>query len=166
VKITNLFRHTYVKIAFKCNNKISRLMKPNTVNNTPYYNRSGIYKLTCNICKLAYVGQTSRSLKLRFQEHIRYIRHNNPQSAYAQHILQNRHEYGPIDHLMTIRKPLNDTTLLTTCEQYFIQTLYQKVQLIPEQPPRGKNPLVQLAIDPTHTPLAETSQAASFITYM
>jgi len=55
-------------------------MKPNTDNNTPYYNRSGIYKLTCNTCKLAYVGQTSQSLKLRFQEHIRYtsgtITHN------------------------------------------------------------------------------------------
>jgi len=35
-KITNLFRHTGVKISFKCNNKISQLMKPNTDNNTPY----------------------------------------------------------------------------------------------------------------------------------
>jgi hypothetical protein len=139
-KITNLFRHTNVKIAVKWINKISRLMKPNIVNNTPYYNRTGIYKLTCNTCKLACVGQTSRSLKLRFQEHIRYIRHNNPQSAYAQHILRNLHEYGPIDHLMTILKPLNDTTLLTPYEQYFIQTLYQKGQLITEQPPGGKNP--------------------------
>jgi hypothetical protein len=41
-KITNLFRHTRVKVAFKCNNKISQFMKPNTDNNTPYYNRSGI----------------------------------------------------------------------------------------------------------------------------
>jgi hypothetical protein len=113
-------------------------MKPNNVNKTPYYNRSGIYKLTCNTCKLAYVGQTSRSLKLRFQEHIRYIQQNNPPSAYAQHILQNRHEYGPIDHLMTIFKTLNDKTLLNPYEQYFIQTLYQKGQLIPEQP-SGEN---------------------------
>ena len=58
-KITNIFRHTNVKITFKCNNKISQPMKPNTDNYTPYYNRSGIYKLTCNTCKLAYVGQTS-----------------------------------------------------------------------------------------------------------
>jgi hypothetical protein len=164
-KITNLFRHTNVKIAFKCNNKISRLMRPNTANNTTYYNGSGIYKLTCNTYKLAYVGQTSHSLKLRFQEHIRYIRHNNPQSAYAQQILQNRHEYGPIEHLMMILKHLNDTTLLTPYEQYFIQTLYQKGQLILEQPPWEKNPLVQLTIDPTHTPFAEISQAASFIPY-
>jgi len=97
-KITNLFRHTKVKIAFKCNSKISELMKPNTDNNTPYYNRSGIYKLTCNTCKLAYLGQTSRSLKLRFQEHIQYIRNNNPQPTYAQHIRHNQHEYGPVDH--------------------------------------------------------------------
>jgi hypothetical protein len=126
---TNLFKNTNVKIAFKCNNKISQLtqlMKPNTADNTPYYNKSRIYKLTGNTCKLAYVGQSSRNLKLRFQEHIRYIQHNNPQSAYAQHIIQNRHEYGPIEHLMTILKPLRDTTLLTPYEQCFIQTLYQK----------------------------------------
>jgi hypothetical protein len=65
---------------------------------------------------------------------------------------------------MTILKPLNDTNLLTPYEQYFIQTLYQKGQLIPEQTP-GEKTLIQLAIDPTHTPLSETSQAASFILY-
>ena len=50
-------------------------------------------------------------------------------------------------------------------EQEFIQTLHQKGQLIPEQPPGEKNLLLQLAIDPTHTPLEETSQATSFILY-
>ena len=132
-KITNLFRHTKVKIAFKCNNKISHLMKPNTDNNTPYYNRSGIYKLTCNTFKPAYVGQTSRRLKHRFQEYTRYIRYNNPQSTYAQQFLHNGHEYGPIDHSMTILKLLKDTNLLTPYEQYFIQSLHQEGQLIPEQ---------------------------------
>jgi len=34
---------------------------------------------------------------------------------------------------MTILKPLEDTTLLTPYEQYFIQTLHQEGQLIPEQ---------------------------------
>jgi hypothetical protein len=67
---------------------------------------------------------------------------------------------------MTILKHLNDTTLLTPYEQYFIQTLNQKGQLIPEQPPGEKNPLVQLATDPTYTPLTENSQTAFFIPYM
>ena len=133
-------------------------MKLNTDNNTPYYNRSGIYKLTCNTFKPAYVGQTSRRLKHRFQEYTRYIRYNNPQSTYAQQFLHNRHEYGPIDHSMTILKLLKDTNLLTPYEQYFIQSLHQEGQLIPEQFAGVKNPLLQLAIDPAYTPLEETSQ--------
>jgi hypothetical protein len=67
---------------------------------------------------------------------------------------------------MTILKPLKDMTLLTPYEQYFIQTLHQNGQLIPEQPPREKNLLLQLAIDPTHTLLEVTSQATSFIPHM
>jgi hypothetical protein len=64
---------------------------------------------------------------------------------------------------MTILKPLNDTTVLTPYEQYFIQTLHQEGQLIPEQSPGEKNPLLQLAIDPSYTPLEETIQATYFI---
>jgi hypothetical protein len=68
-----------------------------------------------------------------------------------------------MDHLMTILKPLNDTTMLITYEQYFIQSLHQEGQLIPEQHPGERNLLLQLAIDPSYTPLEETSKAASFI---
>jgi len=32
------------------------------------------------MCSL-YIGQTSRNLKTRYNEHIRYIKNNNPQSA-------------------------------------------------------------------------------------
>jgi hypothetical protein len=66
---------------------------------------------------------------------------------------------------MTILKPLRDTTLVTPYEQYFIQSLYQKGQLNPQQSPGEINPLVQLAIDNTHRPLTETSETASFIPY-
>ena len=64
---------------------------------------------------------------------------------------------------MTIFKPLNDMTMLTPYEQYFIQSLHQEGQHIPKQYPGEKNPLLQLAIDPSYTPLEETSEATSFI---
>jgi hypothetical protein len=38
------------------------------------------------------IGQTNRNLSMRYSEHIRYIKNNDPQSAYAQHILRNIHE--------------------------------------------------------------------------
>jgi len=45
-----------------------------------------------------------------------------------------------MDHLMTLLKPLNDTTMLTPYEQYFIQSLHQEGQLILEQYLSEKKP--------------------------
>ena len=53
------------------------------------------------------MGQTSRNLKQRYKEHIRYIKNNNPQSAYALHILNNQHEYGPIEKTPQKHLPIN-----------------------------------------------------------
>jgi hypothetical protein len=74
---------------------------------------------------------------------MRYIKGNNPQSAFAQHILNNQHKYGTIDKIMTLQKHIKHKLLLTPYEQYFIQTHYQ-------QNPGEYNPLIQLAIDTAH----------------
>jgi hypothetical protein len=50
-----------------------------------------------------YVGLSRRQIKIRFNEHIRYIRYN-PKSAYAQHILNNKHEYGNIQDILQLVK--------------------------------------------------------------
>ena len=75
---------------------------------TPPQNKPDIYQLKCNTCNLSYIGQTSRNLKTRYNEHVRYIKNNNPQSAYAHHILNNRHEFGTIESTMTLLKPLHN----------------------------------------------------------
>ena len=113
-KVTNKFRNTKVRVAFKCHNTLGHLIKLPKDHRTPPHNKWGIYQLTCNTCKLSYAGQTSRSVSIRFQEHTGYIRHNNPQSAYALHILQNQHEYGPTKDNMSLLKSL---TLLVPYEQ-------------------------------------------------
>jgi hypothetical protein len=91
--------------------------------------------LTWKTCNLSYVGQTSRNLKTHFQEHIRYIKTNNPQSAYAQHILHSWHEYGTIAETMTLIKPIQNESMLLPFEQFHIQSLHQTGKLIPEQWP-------------------------------
>jgi hypothetical protein len=74
-KATNLFKHTNIKIAFKCNDTTAQLVKPanKTLPHTPY-DRSGISSPTCNTCQQAYVGQTSQNLKLQYQEHTRTLK--------------------------------------------------------------------------------------------
>jgi hypothetical protein len=58
-KITNLFKHTGINIAFKSSNSIQRITNMGTTNRMQEYKCSGIYALTC---KHKYIGQTSREL--------------------------------------------------------------------------------------------------------
>jgi hypothetical protein len=88
------------------------------------------------------------SLKTCYQEHIIYIRTNNPQSAYAQHTLHNQHEYGTMHKLMTLLKPLKNANAPIPYEQLYIQSLHQGGNLISEQCPGEPNPLFQLASHP------------------
>jgi len=150
-RITNLFKYTNVKVAFRCHNTLGRLTKPTKDINTPPHNKWGIYQLTCNSCNLSYVGQTSLNLKIRFQEHIRYVRNNNPQSAFAQHILHSQPEYGQMNNIMKGLKPLINRSMLTSYKQFYIQTFHQENKLILEQYPGEQNLLFQTSIHPRPT---------------
>jgi hypothetical protein len=72
-------------------------------------------------------------MRMRYREHIRYIRNNDPLSAYAQHILQNLHEYVSITDTMSLIKPIHKTPMLIPYEQLFIQTFHHNGNLITEQ---------------------------------
>jgi len=53
-----------------------------------------MYKLQCKTCNKSYAGQTGSSIEIRHREHTRHIQTNNPISAYALHVLNNRDQYG------------------------------------------------------------------------
>jgi hypothetical protein len=93
---------------------------------------------------MSYIGQISRSLKQRYQEHISYIKHNEPQSAYALHILNNKHECGPFKDIITLLKHIDKTTLLIPYEQLYIQSYHHHKGLIPEHHIGENNPMYQL----------------------
>ena len=83
----------------------------------------------------------------RHQEHIRCIKHNNPQSAYALLTLSNKHEYSPINDTMTIRKHTNQATLFIPFEQLHIQSYHHHKHLISKQHIGEHNPIYQLIHD-------------------
>jgi len=143
-------KKTGIEIAFRSNNTLAHLIKTTTKTKSPPHNSPGIYQLKCHTCNHSYVGQTSRNLKTRYNEQIRYIKNNNPQSAYAQHILNNRHEFGTIDNLMTLLKPIHNRHLLSTYDQFFTHSFHKHGNLISEQSPGSPNPLFDLASKPPH----------------
>jgi hypothetical protein len=85
--------------------------------------KNGICELTCYTFYMSYFGQVSHSLKQRYQEHTRHIKHNEPQLAFALHII-NKHKYGPINITMTLLKHIDKTTLLLSYEKLYTQSYH------------------------------------------
>jgi hypothetical protein len=87
-------------------------------------NPSGIYKIKCNSCNNAYIGQSAISITIRHKEHTRYIRTNKPISAYVLHILNNRHEYGTAEETLELLKPCNKGTRMKCWEAFYMQAFH------------------------------------------
>jgi hypothetical protein len=96
--ITKLLKNTNIKIAFKTNNTIGNILNARITTNK--YEQTGIYRLTCAECKTVYIGQTGRTLKIRYKEHICSIKYNREDSGFATHILNNAHCYGKMEDIM------------------------------------------------------------------
>ena len=128
-RITNLFKYTDLNIAFGATNTLQQQLSENRIIRT---HPSGIYKLKCNACNKAYVGQSGRFTDIRHKEQIRYIPTNKQQSAYAMHILQNRHEYGTIENMRQLLKTCKSTRM-NCWKTLYIQIFHQHKILITEQ---------------------------------
>ena len=111
----------------------------------------------CNTCGLKYVGQSGRPIATRHKEHIRYIRSNHPASAYAVHILNNRHEYGTADNTLRLIRPCMKSSRMNQWENLYIQIYRQYGQLIDEQQTHDTNQLFNHALPP-HTIGHSTTQ--------
>jgi len=113
-RIPNVFKHYNLKIEYRTTNTIQQQLTEKPTNKNP----SGIYKLKCNTCDNVYGGQSGRSINVRHKEHIRYVRTNNPLSAYALHVLQNRHEYGKIEDTFQLLKTCRKGTRMNCWKPY------------------------------------------------
>ncbi|PNF32319.1 hypothetical protein B7P43_G14024 [Cryptotermes secundus] len=153
-KITKLFRNTNVRIAFKVNHTLGKIL--NTKQSKNSYEQSGVYKLTCLECQQVYIGQTGRKLITRYNEHIRCIRFNKDDSAYAQHILNRQHQYGPIAQTMELIEVARKGKLMNIKEEYQIYRHYRDNKLIDEQKQakeiNTQNSMFDLITTCTHTP--------------
>ncbi|XP_023722175.1 uncharacterized protein LOC111872459 [Cryptotermes secundus] len=153
-KITKLFKITNVRIAFKVNHTLGKLL--NTKQNINSYEQSGVYKLTCLECQQVYIGQTGRKLITRYNEHVRCIRFNKEDSAYAQHILNRQHQYGPISQTMELIEVARKGKLMNIKEEYQIYRHFKDNKLIDEQKQakeiNTQNSMFDLITTCTHTP--------------
>jgi hypothetical protein len=140
--VTNLFKHTNINITFSPTNTIYHLLHNKPHNNS--LQASEIYQLQCGTCNKSYVRQSDRSIITRYREHTRYIRTNNPISAFALHILNNAHEYGPPEQTLHLLHPCEKGNSMNHWETFHMQQLHHLNQLTDQQQPPEHNPLYTL----------------------
>jgi hypothetical protein len=58
--------------------------------------------MKCLGCPLKYIGQTGRTLNIRYTENIQAFRSSNSNSEYSNHKLNTRHAFGTITDTMDI----------------------------------------------------------------
>jgi len=107
-----------IKIAFKCKHKLKNKLQ-NPKDPIKEEDKSGIYKINCDVCDGEYIGQTLRKLKTRFNEHFSHIKFDREEkSAVAKHCLNSGHSI-PLQNTKLI-KSVSSTKELNAGEPYFI----------------------------------------------
>ena len=163
-KVTNLFKQTNLNIAFKSTNTINQQLSHKLDNTKP----SGIHETKCNTCDMVYVGQSGRHITTRHRERTRYIRTNNPNSAYAMHILNNKHEYGTANETLKLLKPCNKCFKMNCWKSFYIQIYRQRDRQITEQLTGDYNPLYKQTYFPhdlQHIPWQSLDQIGTHTHY-
>jgi hypothetical protein len=100
--ITKPIKSTNVKIAFTTDNTSGKRLAIKQEIPQSRYDRSGVHQLTCPERKMKYTGQTGRSFKVRFQEHLRDFKYNNKWSKFAQHLTDNKHAIGNMEDIKEV----------------------------------------------------------------
>jgi hypothetical protein len=72
---TKLFRKTELGIALRTANTMKQHLGVKE-KMTDTYNFTGVYIMDCRDCPLKYVGQTGRTFRTRYRDHIREIKTN------------------------------------------------------------------------------------------
>jgi hypothetical protein len=117
--ITNVFKHTDLKVAFRTNNTIESFLKQkNPISDK--FSSSGFYKLTCPDCHKAYMGQTRRQFYAHYNEHKSAFYHNSHTSDFAQHLHDKSHSFGPITDIMQVLHHQKKGEHLNTIERFHI----------------------------------------------
>lgn len=119
-KIKNKFREYDLDIVYTNQNKLMNLLG-STKDKIDCLHKSGIYSIQCGDCMCEYIGQTKRSILVRYKEHSSYIKHNQGyRSGIASHALNNNH-WNITKNNLRLVKEINDARKLDAYESYYIQ---------------------------------------------
>jgi hypothetical protein len=139
-----------VKLSFRTSNKLSSLLKDKEKPSVDKTELTGVYKINCDTCPSFYIGQTARSFKARFKEHLPKKSAQKQNSAFAEHLTTNNHSYTSIENnLEVLQIHKNRGRYLNVIEEFEIYKAGKKQpqHILNEKASFESNLLYQSAID-------------------
>jgi hypothetical protein len=121
--IARTLRKFNINVAYKCRNTLGHWLKHKPANlktNTEKYEACGMYNIKCRSCHSTYIGQTGRSFKTRFKEHVSDIVNNRSKTGYSHHILNKGHEWAHDINELEILEIKQKGSILNTLEKFHI----------------------------------------------
>lgn len=90
-RISNILRVHQVLTTFKPQTKLYKFFNSHFSTYSPYDALNVIYQINCSKCNAAYIGETSRTAKIRIQEHQRSFKNSSQISKLVLHALDTDH---------------------------------------------------------------------------
>lgn len=118
-KTSNVLKSHGYTVAYRNSNKLENIINPRKTSNGDEFDGSGVYKVKCNDCPKYYIGQTGRSFRTRFKEHLPK-KTVTQKSNYAEHLVQCGHNYSSLTNNLKVMHKCNKSRLLSTLENYEI----------------------------------------------
>ena len=115
-----IFKNNNIKVTFRTDNIIGKLLTTRNKHTRSKYENSGIYELTCPTCSMKYTSQTGRPFRVQFQEHFRDFKYSKGKSRFAAHFLENKHSIGPMDNIMETLHTTGKGRMMDTLERFYI----------------------------------------------
>jgi hypothetical protein len=96
--ITKLLKEFNINISYRTRNTIENIITMRRSHRNQY-DESRVCGLKCQNCSSMYIGQTGRSFKIRYKEHVQDIKNNKSRTGFSHHILNTGHAYDSMGNL-------------------------------------------------------------------
>jgi len=119
-KVANIFKKCDYKVSFRTTNKMENFYREKREPaSKDIYDDSGVYEIVCGQCPKKYIGQTGRSFRTRWREHLPK-NSAEQKSNYAEHLVQHGHSYSKIEDNLKILHKVNKSNSMSVLENYEI----------------------------------------------
>jgi len=105
-------------MAYRTNNNLICHLTPNPQPLDPFTRSESTD--SCPGCSKAYIGQTGRDFRTRYNEHKRALQYNHQTSKYALHAATQQHTFGNIQECIRILHTQGKGAHLNTIEKFYI----------------------------------------------